>query len=72
MATTILVHAFPYLFRILCYNSMFTFVLEHLRLWKTVAAGHRCVVPIFALHFSVIWGYTSSTEQSMEAIYDSI
>lgn len=52
--------------------SCFLFFLEHLWLWKTVATGHRCVVPIFALHFSVIWGYTSSPEQSMETIYDSI
>lgn len=67
-------HTFPSVFsEFFYYNFMFTFsFLEHLWLWKTVATGHSCVVSISALHISVIWRHTSSTEQSMEAIYNSV
>jgi hypothetical protein len=45
---------------------------EYLRLWQTAAAGHSCTVPVSALYFPVLRGHTSSTDQSVEAVYSRI
>lgn len=43
--------------------------LEYLRLWETVTAGNRGPVPVLAMHFKVLRGHTSQTEQSVETVY---
>jgi len=46
-------------------------LLEYLRLWETVTAGDCCPVPVPAMHFKVLRGHASKTEQSVETVYNN-